>query len=107
MAAGWGGVVNAQQMKAVYAALSGVPRLDGARCEGRPELFDLDDRSDPELIERAAHMCNACPVLRACAAWLDSLPPKLRPSGVVAARLLLPGGKTLPVPPRADETAAS
>lgn len=69
-------------------ALAGVPLLEGARCKGRPERFDLDIRSGREAIDWATYTCGACPALRKCRAWVDSLEPRQRPSGVVAGRLL-------------------
>lgn len=71
-------------------ALAGVPLLEGARCKGRPERFDLDVRSDREAIDWATFTCRACPELRKCRRWVDSLPPRQWPSGVVAERLMDP-----------------
>lgn len=71
-------------------ALAGVPLLEGAKCKGRPERFDIDIRSDRESIDWAAYTCGACPALRKCRRWVDSLPPRQRPSGMVAGRLLDP-----------------
>ncbi|WP_224111297.1 hypothetical protein [Mycobacterium avium] len=75
-------------------ALAGVPLLEGAKCKGRPERFDIDIRSDRESIDWAAYTCGACPALRKCRAWVDGLPPRQRPSGVVAGRLIDPDAST-------------
>lgn len=71
-------------------ALAGVPLLEGARCKGRPERFDLDIRSGREAVDWATYTCGACPALRKCRRWVDSLPPRQWPSGVVAGRLVDP-----------------
>ncbi|MCA2320705.1 hypothetical protein JF732_18840 [Mycobacterium intracellulare] len=68
-------------------ALAGVPLLEGARCKGRPERFDLDIRSHREAIDWATYTCGACPALRKCRRWVDSLPSRQWPSGVVGGRL--------------------
>lgn len=75
----------------LVAILRGVPRLDGARCVGRPELFDPDGPHEaPEVVqqrhEAATHLCRACPALADCRSWVDELKPSRRPGGVVAAR---------------------
>jgi WhiB family redox-sensing transcriptional regulator len=57
------------------------PRLPGALCTGRPELFDGDDTAAREA---AAALCRACPSLAACRQWVRSLPRSSRPPGVVA-----------------------
>lgn len=72
------------------STLAGVPLLEGARCKGRPERFDVDIRSDREAIDWAVFTCGACPALRKCRGWGDSLPPRQRPSGVVAGQLVDP-----------------
>lgn len=74
----------------IAGALVGVPLLEGARCKGRPERFDLDIRSDRESIDWATYTCGACPALRKCRRWVDRLDTRQRPSGVVAGRLLDP-----------------
>ncbi|UGU08153.1 hypothetical protein LTQ56_05625 [Mycobacterium intracellulare subsp. intracellulare] len=74
----------------IAGALAGVPLLEGARCKGRPERFDLDVRSDRESIDWATYTCGACPALRKCRRWVDRLDTRQRPSGVVAGRLLDP-----------------
>lgn len=73
----------------LFAALAGIPRLEGARCRGRWELFDPQGcgESEPEVAERhnyAAALCMRCPALEHCRTWLESLPPEERPEGVIA-----------------------
>ena len=73
----------------LLAALAGAPALPGARCRGRPHLFDPARPAEAEASVADRHrqalaLCAACPSLRRCAAWLDSLPPSKRPAGVVA-----------------------
>jgi hypothetical protein len=66
-----------------------IPDLRGAACRGQPELFDAANRHDPR-IEAAQAVCRGCPVLAECQRWLSSLPPQLRPRGVVAGVYVAP-----------------
>ncbi|AFC47919.1 hypothetical protein OCO_15560 [Mycobacterium intracellulare MOTT-02] len=77
-----------EQLVELLSVGAGIARLDGARCKGRPERFDLDIRSDRESIDWAVFTCGACPALQKCATWLDGLEPRQRPAGVVAATLI-------------------
>lgn len=56
--------------------LGPLPRLDGAACVGRPELFDViahEPDGDRELRTRLAlAVCSTCPVIEACRA---AIPP--------------------------------
>lgn len=77
----------------LFAALGGVPRLEGARCLGRWEIFDLRDLDDPDRAEieaAALAICSSCPARRQCADHLDSLPPSRRPTGVVGGCVVRP-----------------
>jgi hypothetical protein len=73
----------------------GFPSLPGASCQGRQDLFDATIQNDDDADDlnvryarRAAQrVCGACPVLDACAAWVDSLPRGRRPVGVVGGAL--------------------
>ncbi|KAA1243111.1 hypothetical protein F0Q45_25845 [Mycobacterium simiae] len=67
-----------------------MPRLPGAACVGRWDLFDPRPDNDPDRdhTEAAAlQLCRTCPALAGCRRWVDSLSPKHRPAGVVAGRL--------------------
>lgn len=64
------------------AILRQAPRLRGAPCIGRPELFDGDDEAT--RVE-AIGLCASCPVLPVCQSWVKTTAWKLRPRGVVAA----------------------
>ncbi|UUO01695.1 WhiB family transcriptional regulator [Mycolicibacterium novocastrense] len=66
--------------------MASVPHLPGAACRGKWEIFDAEDPADPRA-EQALGLCARCPALAACTAWIDGLPPTLRPAGVVAGRL--------------------
>ena len=73
----------------LLAALAGAPALPGARCRGRPHLFDPAGAAEAEASvadrhRQAVGLCAACPSLNRCAAWLASLPPTEQPPGVVA-----------------------
>jgi hypothetical protein len=75
---------------ALFAAIAAIPRLPGARCRGRHELFDPWDANDPDrpdVEEEALALCRCCPALAGCEAWFDSLGSKQRPHGVVAGRV--------------------
>jgi len=62
--------VTAPWVEAVAAILAGVPRLEGALCRQRAELFDgADDQDARDAVELCAH----CPAREPCAAWADSL----------------------------------
>jgi hypothetical protein len=72
----------------VWDALGAIPRLSGARCRGRSDIFDEYD--DPDIIEYAVNRCHGCPALAACSEWLDGLPRRQRPTGVIAGQLIAP-----------------
>jgi WhiB family transcriptional regulator, redox-sensing transcriptional regulator len=95
-------------VETLFAALAAAPRLPGAACVGRHELFDLRDGIDPDRAEveaRALAICSACPALADCSAWLASLPARKRPTGVVAGVLRRPpaprkAGRPRGLPPK-------
>jgi WhiB family redox-sensing transcriptional regulator len=71
------------------ATLWGAPALPGARCRGRSHLFDpaVADEKSTTVAARHAQalgLCQHCPALDACQAWVHALPLKQRPLGVVA-----------------------
>ena len=77
--------------EALAAALAAVPRLHGAECGGRHELFDVaaggptHADEDVEYARQAAiRLCATCPALQRCRAWFTSLPPNQRPPGITA-----------------------
>jgi hypothetical protein len=58
---------------------------------------------EPAEVVEARHrqalgLCSYCPALARCASWLDDLPPKQRPLGVVVGRVNNP-------PPERKSTA--
>ena len=67
----------------LWAALSGIPKLDGAACVGRNQLMESPE---PDDITAALAICVTCEALNPCQAWARSLPPKQRPLGVVGAK---------------------
>ncbi|STZ43190.1 Uncharacterised protein [Mycolicibacterium gilvum] len=76
----------------LFAAQRGAPSLPGARCRGKPHLFDeaASDESEDVVAQRhsqALGLCRLCPALASCATWFDELPKSKRPPGVVAGRL--------------------
>lgn len=76
-------------------ALGAAPALPGACCRGAHELFDKtihSDRGAPNTSvstarRKALDICATCPALAACTAWIESLPPRHRPHGVVAGKV--------------------
>ncbi len=71
------------------AAISAAPAFPGARCRGRPHLFDPGEAQEPVdiVVQRQAQaleLCARCPSLGRCRDWLDSLPRSKKPRGVVA-----------------------
>jgi hypothetical protein len=76
----------------LLSALAGVPAMPGALCRGQWAIFD--EANDPGAIEAAIEICNLCPEMSRCGEWLDSLPQRQRPQGVVAGALRpLPVGR--------------
>jgi WhiB family transcriptional regulator, redox-sensing transcriptional regulator len=79
----------------LFAELAGAPRLPGARCRGRWELFDYAGYPphgvaphDIDYARQAAlNVCASCPALQSCRDWIQTLPPELRPLGVIAGRI--------------------
>ncbi len=86
-------------VEALLASLAaGIPPLRGAACVGHSHLFDAaeDDETRASAQHRfaaALELCRTCGCLAACRAWLESLPVKRRPAGVVAAPTVRPGIK--------------
>lgn len=68
------------------------PRLSGAKCVGRHQLYDSTATRCGNAIHQARAealaLCGSCPALTLCAAYVDSLPPRQRPHGVVAGRII-------------------
>lgn len=81
-------------------ALHGIPSLPRAPCRGQHELFDRTDRGHPDT-EHAINICRTeCPELARCIAWLNGLPRRQQPPGVVAGRVV--PELTPPRPRRSD-----
>jgi hypothetical protein len=86
----------------LFAAFAAAPRLPGAACAGRHELFDLRDIDDPlrpQIEAEAVLVCETvCPsaTAAACADWLDSTPPSRRPEGVIAGVVRRPAAPGRP-----------
>jgi hypothetical protein len=76
-------------------ALAGAPSLPGARCRGRHHMFDpAGAHEDPTVVDQrhaqALGLCALCPSLAHCRDWLDSLPERKKPLGVIAGQLRAP-----------------
>lgn len=79
-------------LDSMLGALLGAPSLPGARCRGRPHLFDEQHPGEPDHIAAQRHhqalsLCAACPSLPACTTYFESLPPAHKPGGVIAGRI--------------------
>lgn len=73
-----------RMLESLYAR---TPRLDGALCLNRWELFDPPAAAEPaaqQRLQTAAQICARCPVLDACHDWYTRLPADQRPPGVCA-----------------------
>jgi hypothetical protein len=73
----------------LLSSLAGQPTFPGCRCRGRHHLFDPPDANEPaEVVEQrhaqALGLCQHCPALARCKSWLDGLPARQRPYGVIA-----------------------
>jgi hypothetical protein len=84
--------------ESLTAALAGVPKLPDAACRGMHRLFDPGERDEPaevvaERHEAALHICASCACFADCRSWLESLPARRRPSGVVAGLVVRIGGR--------------
>ena len=76
----------------LLGVVTGAPSLPGARCAGRAHLFDPAEPTEPASTAQARHrqavgLCQRCPSLIRCRDWIDTLPARDRPPGVVAATL--------------------
>ncbi|MCX2965600.1 WhiB family transcriptional regulator [Gordonia aquimaris] len=85
------------------ALLAGTPKLDGARCIERPDLFDPRDRGEPLKAARARHqqaaaLCDSCPSVALCRAWAATQPRELHRAVVGGIRPRLAGEHTTPAP---------
>jgi WhiB family transcriptional regulator, redox-sensing transcriptional regulator len=73
------------------AILDGTPALRGALCAGFPEQFDAPGDEDAEdrraRLAVAVSCCRCCPALQECRAWVDGLPRRRRPVGIVAGQV--------------------
>ena len=74
------------------SSLAGIPTLPGARCRGKHHLFDAaapgeDAATISALHNQALALCSRCRAKSRCEEWFSSLPPKDRPSGVVAGKI--------------------
>lgn len=66
--------MNSDDLGRLMAAwLGSVPRLPDAKCRGETWLADLDVRSSREAIDAAIDVCLDCPVMLACAEWVEGL----------------------------------
>ena len=76
----------------ILEAVGAAPCLPGAKCRGRHALYDPAVKGeDPDTVAArhalAVELCSYCPALDACRSWVDSLPPRQRPHGVVAGKV--------------------
>ena len=84
--------MSALALDHLLAAIRSAPALPGARCRGRSHLFDPQHPQErPEATDarhvQALGLCSLCPSLVPCREWVDGLPQRRRPLGVVAGRV--------------------
>ncbi len=77
--------------RTLLAALLGAPALPGARCRGKPHLFDPAEPGEPADLTAQRHtqalgLCQHCTALPDCTTWFDTLPRHRRPTGIVAGQ---------------------
>jgi hypothetical protein len=102
------GLTATDAVAGLAGVLSGVPRLNGSLCHGRAPEFDFEVDDEDELARavrrtRAVLACRRCPALEPCREWLDGLPRRQQPSGVVAGRVVRPVVSRRPKPPAEPE----
>ncbi|BDB45391.1 hypothetical protein [Mycobacterium kiyosense] len=83
------------QLADLLDVIAGAPSLPGARCRGRHHLFDAAARGEhPDVVTQrhtqAVGLCQHCPALAHCGDWLQSLPARKRPDGVIAGQIRKP-----------------
>ena len=81
-----------EQFDNTLAALLGCVALPGALCRHKAATFDEARVNESAEVVEARHaqargLCQRCPALPACTAWVESLPARRRPTGIVAGRL--------------------
>jgi len=81
-----------EQFANTLGALIGCVALPGALCRHKAHTFDEARPDEPAEVVEARHaqarsLCQRCPSLDACTAWVESRPPRRRPTGIVAGRL--------------------
>lgn len=69
--------------------LTGVPKLDGARCVGKPELFDVASLDRVADAAEALALCESCAAIDTCGRYADSQSRRRRLRGVIAGRWYL------------------
>lgn len=99
----------------LFAELAATPRLDGALCRGKADIWDMppsptrdpDPDDTAERLAFALNACQRCPALSRCRAWVSGLRPSQRPAGVVAGQLCEPGiDPREPDPPELGDAAS-
>jgi hypothetical protein len=69
------------------AILADTPRLKGALCRDRSDLFDAEQEDEDDrqyAVDSAIRLCRQCPALQACREFAATQP---RLTGVVAGEL--------------------
>jgi len=71
----------------LLGAIAAAPNLTGAACREHRDVFDATTgkaAGRPGVYARAITVCESCPALAACSAWVEGLAPSRRPLGVTA-----------------------
>lgn len=79
----------------LYNVLADMPRLDGALCVGRADLFDPKHEHEDRVTAvgrhvRAKELCAECPAFTLCDDWAGEQP---RDGQVLAGRVRRPGNR--------------
>jgi hypothetical protein len=83
--------VNPEVVSALFGMISRAPNLAGAACAdpATRELFDeAAGVCSTEVVQEAAWACGRCPALATCRLWVEGLPPRQRPRGVVGGLVI-------------------
>ena len=80
-------------MTDLFSLCAGAPALPGARCRGKPHLFDPATTASATEADVARHrqalsLCSRCPSRAPCEQWLEALPASQRPPGIVAGAVV-------------------
>jgi hypothetical protein len=85
--------MSAQQLANLLEAIGSGPDLARGLCVGQWDLFDPQEAGECEFDAEQRHaaaleLCAQCRELDQCRQYVDALPPRRRPRGVIAGRVV-------------------